>query len=346
MGVDHTARVRPGDRWDGLTLVVTRSGVDWASAVWALNVRSYPRGPVVLAIAPMVTIDGDTVTLVFHLSGEATSALRIGTTYYGEVSVHVAGALPGDEPAFGPYTLFTWSLEAVLSAQTAATQYTITWSGDAPTYVIELTEGGVPGTNGWSPILAITTDGARRVMRVTGWTGGNGNEPASGQYVGLEGFVTDIADAVDVRGATGATGATGPAPSGTGLVSVTNGALDTPSTLRALVAGDASNLRSDLGLGPQSTLTTNQTLIDWTEAGSYQVEAATYDSDGVVTTATVVWPDGSAGTFTRTAKDATFLSINGYTITHANSSKTVTQATVTRDSGGRVTTKPALTVAP
>lgn len=148
MGVDHTARVRPGDRWDGLTLVVTRSGVDWASAVWALNVRSYPRGPVVLAIAPTVTINGDTVTLVFHLSGEATRALRIGTTYHGEVSVHVAGALPGDEPAFGPYTLFTWSLEAVLSAQTAATQYTITWAGSTATFNIDLAVGIPAGPAG------------------------------------------------------------------------------------------------------------------------------------------------------------------------------------------------------
>lgn len=48
-------------------------------------------------------------------------------------------------------------------------------------------------------------------------------------------------------GATGATGATGPAPSGTGLVSVTSGVLDTPTTLSARIAADASNLRTQLG---------------------------------------------------------------------------------------------------
>lgn len=50
------------------------------------------------------------------------------------------------------------------------------------------------------------------------------------------------------RGEAGADGATGPAPSGTGLVSVTSGVLDTPSTLRTRVAADAANLRTDLGL--------------------------------------------------------------------------------------------------
>lgn len=86
-------------------------------------------------------------------------------------------------------------------------------------------------------------------------------------------------------------------------------------------------------------------LIEWTEGGDYEVTAATYDTDNVITTATVKWPDASAGTFTTVTKDATWLAINAYTITHAASSKTVTQAAVTRDANGNVTVKPALTVA-
>lgn len=59
---------------------------------------------------------------------------------------------------------------------------------------------------------------------------------------------------VDVaQGIQGATGAPGPAPSGTGLVSVTSGVLDTPSTLSARVAADAANLRTQLGLGDAAT---------------------------------------------------------------------------------------------
>lgn len=69
--------------------------------------------------------------------------------------------------------------------------------------------GGGAGTNGWTPVLAIVTDGTRRVQQVTDWTGGTGTKPATGKYVGASGFVTDIADAVDIRGAQGATGAAG-----------------------------------------------------------------------------------------------------------------------------------------
>lgn len=88
-----------------------------------------------------------------------------------------------------------------------------------------------------------------------------------------------------------------------------------------------------------------QQLKDWTEGGCYEVTAATYDADNVITTATVKWPDASAGTLTTTSKNATWLSIDAYTISHTASSKTVTQAAVTRDASGNVTVKPALTVA-
>lgn len=90
---------------------------------------------------------------------------------------------------------------------------------------------------------------------------------------------------------------------------------------------------------------TQQLLKTWTEAGAYELTAVTYDSDNVVSSATVKWPDGSAGTFTRTTKNSTWLAIDAYTISHADSGQTVTQAAVTRNSVGAVTTKPALTVA-
>lgn len=86
-------------------------------------------------------------------------------------------------------------------------------------------------------------------------------------------------------------------------------------------------------------------LKEWTQGEEYEITAATFDADNVITTATVKWPDGSAGTFTTTSKNATWLAIDAYTITHTTASKTVTQATVTRDASGNVTVKPALTVA-
>lgn len=73
---------------------------------------------------------------------------------------------------------------------------------------------GTNGNNGWSPVLAVVTDGTRRVFQVTDWQGGQGTKPTTGLYVGASGFVSDIASAVDVRGATGATGGTGAAGRG------------------------------------------------------------------------------------------------------------------------------------
>ncbi len=60
------------------------------------------------------------------------------------------------------------------------------------------------GAQGWTPRLALTADGARRVMTVA-WTGGVGAPPASG-YLGATGVVAALADALDLRGAQGAAG--------------------------------------------------------------------------------------------------------------------------------------------
>lgn len=98
-------------------------------------------------------------------------------------------------------------------------------------------------------------------------------------------------------------------------------------------------------LGGSGATVSDAQLTEWTEGEDYELTAATYDADNVVTTATAKWPDGSAGTFTTVTKDATWLAINAYTISHAASSKTVTQAAVTRDANGNITVKPALTVA-
>lgn len=66
------------------------------------------------------------------------------------------------------------------------------------------------GNDGWSPLLAITTDGERRVLRLAGWTGGEGSQPGMvGQFLGPSGLVSAVADAVDIRGATGPAGTAG-----------------------------------------------------------------------------------------------------------------------------------------
>lgn len=89
----------------------------------------------------------------------------------------------------------------------------------------------------------------------------------------------------------------------------------------------------------------DDTLKEWAEGEDYELTAITRDADGVPTTATVKWPDGSGGTFTTVTKNSTWLAVDAYTISHTSSSKTVTQTAVTRDSDGNITAKPALSVA-
>lgn len=96
---------------------------------------------------------------------------------------------------------------------------------DAPqTPVRVITPGGLPGetgdagTDGWSPLFANVADGARRVLQVYDWAGGTGDKPATGEYVGATGLVTDIADGIDVRGAQGVQGIQGPAGADGGVI--------------------------------------------------------------------------------------------------------------------------------
>ena len=101
---------------------------------------------------------------------------------------------------------------------------------------------------------------------------------------------------------------------------------------------------------PNSGATASDTqLKEWAESGAYEMTAITYDGTNTqtVSTATVKWPDGSAGVFTTTAYNTTAspARVNAYTITHTDSGKTVTQAACTVDANGNITVKPALTVA-
>ncbi|MDR7220366.1 hypothetical protein [Aminobacter aminovorans] len=68
---------------------------------------------------------------------------------------------------------------------------------------------GDQGDDGWAPVLAVATDGTRRVLQVVDWTGGEGTKPTTLGYIGATGIVAAIANGVDIRGATGSTGSTG-----------------------------------------------------------------------------------------------------------------------------------------
>lgn len=108
--------------------------------------------------------------------------------------------------------------------------------------------------------------------------------------------------------------------------------IETPS-VSALVASGGGATVSD------------QVLVEWVGAELFRVTSVTRDDDGVVTSADVEWPDASAGLFTTTTKNVTWLAIDAFTVSHADSGKTVTQSAVTRDANGNVTAQAAASVA-
>jgi hypothetical protein len=88
-------------------------------------------------------------------------------------------------------------------------------------------------------------------------------------------------------------------------------------------------------------------LIAWTEAEAYEPTSMTMNTTYplIVATATVKWPDGTAGVYTTTTINTVWETVDAYTVTHTASSHTITQAAVSRDPvSGQVITKPALVV--
>jgi hypothetical protein len=99
----------------------------------------------------------------------------------------------------------------------------------------------------------------------------------------------------------------------------------------------------------QSEAITNEKLTTWTNSGSYSLTGITRDSNEAITTATIVWPDGSTGVFTSDTLSTDYPgAIDAYHVTYVPASgptKTITQSLLTRDASGAVTAQPILTIA-
>ena len=83
---------------------------------------------------------------------------------------------------------------------------------DIVTYIQDNARGaqGNQGSVGWSPVLALESDGMRRIAKIVDWTGSTGTKPAipDPAYIGATGTVQK-ASAIDLRGPAGGQGAQG-----------------------------------------------------------------------------------------------------------------------------------------
>lgn len=150
------------------------------------------------------------------------------------------------------------------------------------TALAAITEGE-QGDAGWSPVLAVVTDGSRRVLQVSNWTGGEGTKPAIGSYVGSAGLVSSAAEGVDVRGATG------PAGEGSGDMLATT--YDPTG-----IASSAFNRANHTGTQPIGSILGLQTALDGTATENDLTAHTSSTSNPHSTTAAQVGADpaGSA----------------------------------------------------
>lgn len=110
-------------------------------------------------------------------------------------------------------------------------------------------------------------------------------------------------------------------------------------SLAKLVSDNQALIDAALGLPTR--------LLEWAYASAFRLASAQYDSNNALTTASIVWPDDSTGTFTTDVASTTFPgAIDAWHATYVQGgvTKTVTQPTVTRNSAGVVTAQPEITV--
>jgi hypothetical protein len=107
----------------------------------------------------------------------------------------------------------------------------------------------------------------------------------------------------------------------------------------------AANASAALNPVTYQQLRSTNNIVAWAAATAYQPSGTiTRDGNGIITSMAVKWPDGATGLFTGTANTSGY-GVDAYTLTYilSGTTNTVTQATVTRDGSGNVTTAPTLT---
>lgn len=110
---------------------------------------------------------------------------------------------------------------------------------------------------------------------------------------------------------------------------------------------DSSTLSSALALKADLVQINAIGSDNWLKLFAQDPESMLYgtlqrNQSNAITSGPVIWPDGTAGMYTATI-DASYNVPSSYTVTYG-STVTVTQPTVTRNSDGYITVRPALTI--
>lgn len=133
-----------------------------------------------------------------------------------------------------------------------------------------------------------------------------------------------------------------------GIASVNTAAANIASIQNAAANATAAQNAANAAAASAASVSATALLTGWAFTQAFQIVSATRDSNEAITTASIVWPDGSTGTFTADTLSTAFPgAIDAWHATYVTGgiTKTVTQPAVTRDSNGAVTAQPTITIA-
>lgn len=194
---------------------------------------------------------------------------------------------------------------------------------------------GAMGNKGWSPVLAIVSDGERRVLQLTDWVGGEGAKPATGQFLGSSGFVATAASAIDIRGPQGQAGIT---PTQNTFASVSVGTSPAPTILTADNATDVLMVNAGAGISLTADAATDAFTITNTDTGSAARTAHEAAAD----------PHPQYTTTAEAAEAAPVQSVNGQTgavvLATGTNNKAVSRSSATASASTALTSLASLAV--
>lgn len=140
-----------------------------------------------------------------------------------------------------------------------------------------------------------------------------------------------------------------PVPPTAQLVVAAAAASAATATTQAGISTDQAVIATEQAATATATVgaSSNIQILNWAYVQSFAIISATRNANNVITTASIVWPNGATGTFTTDTINTAFNAIDAWHATHILDAvtKTVTQTAVTRNSNGAVTAQPAITLA-